>query len=70
MLCGQFAFASKTFLCGTPTGDLAVWSGNQLAKLQKAHAGPLWAILNAANNTMAVTGANDAKVIFWDQSYA
>lgn len=66
MLCGQYAFASKTFICGTATGDLAIWNGNQLGKLQKAHTGPLWAIISTAKNTMAVTGANDAKVIFWD----
>ena len=62
-----YAFANKTFLTGTPKGDLLVWNGRTVSKAQKAHGDALWAILNLQN--MIITGGNDAKVIMWDQNY-
>lgn len=69
MICCCFGFTNKQFLTGTPTGELIVWSGRTAGKVQKAHTDALWQIYSVMNNTMIVTGGNDAKVIFWDSTF-
>ncbi len=66
MFCCAFGFANKTFLTGTPQGELVAWNGRTVGKAYKGHAEALWAIQNVQNGQMVMTGANDSKIIFWD----
>ena len=43
-ICCNYGFANKTFMTGTPKGDLLVWNGRTVGKAQKAHGDALWAI--------------------------
>jgi len=70
MFCCNFAFKSKTFLTGTPKGELVQWNGRTVGKAHKGHTDALWAIENIQAGTMVMTGGNDGIVLFWDQTMA
>ena len=66
----QYVLGGKVFLTGTPKGDLLQWNGRNVGKAIKGHTDALWAIQSVLKDTMVVTGGNDAKIIFWDSSFA
>ncbi len=65
-----YAFKEKIFVTGGSKGELVQWAGRSASKVHKGHTDAVWAIQNIQNDTMIVTGGNDAKVIFWEKGFA
>jgi hypothetical protein len=70
MTCCNYVFDNKTPVSGTPTGELIAWTGRTIGKAHKGHTDALWQIICVQNKSMLITGGNDAKIIFWDKSFA
>lgn len=70
MICCNYVFDTKMAVSGTPTGELVAWNGRTVGKAHKGHTDALWQILSVSNNSMLITGGNDAKIIFWDKTFA
>ena len=68
-ICCLYAFPEKTFIVGTPTGDLVSWTGRNMNKAYKKHTDALWALRMVQENTTLLTGGNDGKLVFWDKTF-
>lgn len=54
-------------LTGGSTGGLIKWNGTSAAAPIKQHTDAIWAIEKGAQPNSFLTGANDGKIIIWNQ---
>ena len=66
--CCTYAFNGEMSLTGNQTGEILQWDGQKLVKVHKAHNGVVWQIVCIENQTRVVSGANDCKLILWDNT--
>lgn len=69
MMCITFGKTVDLCYTGGGNGSIYVWKDKKLAKLIKAHEGPLFAIYAHENYEAYVTGGKDGSIILWNSQF-